>query len=115
MQEPASQLEIAESGPNGWTRLGGRGMQVFKGCTSTSASEQMKSFQQNHDLPYIFNRESCIYCEDEEHANSRTLELFPLRRDDQDGISLNEGKSRYCASASEATATQFFEFLPLKD
>ncbi|XP_054808140.1 uncharacterized protein LOC129310343 [Prosopis cineraria] len=115
-EEPVSPLETAESGPNGWTQLGEKRTQVLK-PEQTSLPQKITS--QNHNLPFILNREKRTYRDEEEYSNTRTLELFPLKRGDQHGISLNDRKSRLCASTSLgteiATSIQFFEFLPLKD
>nr|KYP32631.1 hypothetical protein KK1_046627 [Cajanus cajan] len=73
--------------------------------------------QNYNNLPYVLNRENLSYC-DGENADPRTLDLFPLKRDDQDGICIAERKSMFCASASmdtEITSNQFFEFLPLRN
>ncbi|KAK7251996.1 hypothetical protein RIF29_35654 [Crotalaria pallida] len=75
---------------------------------------------QNYNLPLVLNnRESFNNHDDEENAYPRTLELFPLKRDEQDGISLTARKSRFYANASmdttEIPSNQFFEFLPLRN
>ncbi|KAK4261729.1 hypothetical protein QN277_004686 [Acacia crassicarpa] len=109
--------EIADIGPKGWTQLEEKRTQVLKPEQTTPLSRNFSS--QNHNVPFIVNRENCTYCDEEEYSNTRTLELFPLKKGDQHGMSLNDKKSRLCASTSLgteiATSSQFFEFLPLKD
>ncbi|CAJ2650260.1 WUSCHEL-related homeobox 1-like protein [Trifolium pratense] len=51
----------------------------------------------------------------------RTLDLFPIKEDEQDGICLSERKSLFCVNASSmdtheiTSSNQFFEFLPLRN
>lgn len=127
MQESAA-LDIAENGSIGWTQFEERGIQVLrrnieeKQATTYVAAHRTPNTQplipQNYNLPLVFNRESFNYYE-EENAGPRTLELFPLSRDDLDGIShTDQRKSRFYANATmdtEITSTEFFEFLPLRN
>ncbi|XP_028759055.1 WUSCHEL-related homeobox 6-like [Neltuma alba] len=59
--------------------------------------------------------------EEEEVADDRTLELFPLERSDEDeGLCVTERrKEKFCSfnasMDSEITSNQFFEFLPLRN
>ncbi|KAK7400748.1 hypothetical protein VNO78_12046 [Psophocarpus tetragonolobus] len=72
---------------------------------------------QFYNLPSVLNRESLNYY-GEENADPVTLDLFPHKRDDQDGLCFAERKSMFCANASmdtEITSNQFFEFLPLRN
>ncbi|KAG5010838.1 WUSCHEL-related homeobox 1 [Glycine soja] len=88
---------------------------------TTTHNTQLLSPQNYNNLSSsLINRESLNYYGGDENADSRTLDLFPHKRDDQDGISLAERKSSsmLCASASmdtEITSNQFFEFLPLRN
>jgi len=129
--------DTAEKGSNGWTQFEERGIQVLR----RNISERRLQLQDNMEMPCFppttmaalatshrtlntqllipqsYNRESLNYY-DAENADPRTLDLFPHKSDDQDGICLAERKSMFCASASmdtDITSTQFFEFLPLRN
>ena len=138
-------LDVAEKGSNGWNQYEERGTQVLRRnrnerqakCqnmemayfpsitmidpTSVASHRtpniQLLSTPQNYDLPFVLNRENFNY-HGEENADPRTLELFPLKKDDQDGICLSERKSnKFCANDSmeEISCDKFFEFLPLRN
>lgn len=130
-------MDIAEKGSNRWTQFEDRGLQVLRknlaerqlqtpitmaSPTSSVAEHKTHNTQlltpQNFNfLPSVLNRESLNFY-DEENADPRTLDLFPLKRDEQDGIYLAERKSMFCSSSSmdtEITSNQFFEFLPLRN
>ncbi|TKY58982.1 WUSCHEL-related homeobox 1 [Spatholobus suberectus] len=140
--EESAAMDIAEKVSNGWTQFEERGTQVLGRNTAERQAKwqdmEMPCFppitmaalttahrthntqlltHQNYNLPSDLNRESLNYY-DEGNADPRTLDLFPHKRDDQDGICLAERKSMLCASASmdtEITSNQFFEFLPLRN
>ncbi|XP_014506266.1 WUSCHEL-related homeobox 6 [Vigna radiata var. radiata] len=136
--EESAALDIAEKGSNGWTQFEERGIQVLR----RNISERRLQLQDNMEIPCFppttmaaalatshrtlttqllipqsYNRETLNYY-DGENADPRTLDLFPHKNDDQDGICLAERKSMFCASASmdtDITSSQFFEFLPLRN
>ncbi|XP_027348299.1 WUSCHEL-related homeobox 6-like [Abrus precatorius] len=142
--EESAVLDIAEKGSSVWTQFEERGIQVLRRNTAerqakcqnmempcfppismavptSSAAHRTHNTQlltpQNFNLPSVLNRESFNYY-DEENADPRTLDLFPLKRDDQNGICLAERKPMFCANASmdsEIASNQFFEFLPLRN
>ncbi|KAE9607301.1 hypothetical protein Lalb_Chr09g0328591 [Lupinus albus] len=142
-------LDIAEEGSNWWTKFEDRNIHVLrtdiaekparypnmeKPClipittastsyvpTHTTHNTQVLA-PPNYNLPVVLNMERLNYYDnDEENAYPRTLELFPLKSDDQDGISHSERKSRFYATndanmdTDEITSNQFFEFLPLRN
>jgi hypothetical protein len=51
----------------------------------------------------------------------KTLDLFPIKENEQDGSCLTERKSMFCVNASSmdtheiTSSNQFFEFLPLRN
>ncbi|XP_061366305.1 WUSCHEL-related homeobox 6-like [Gastrolobium bilobum] len=129
-------LDIAEKGSNGWTQLEERGIQVLKrniaerqtrcqnmeiscfppitmAATTSVAANRTLNKQLFCKLPSVLNRESFNYYDEENIADPRTLDLFPLKRDDQ------EMKSKFCANASsmdtEIACNKFFEFFPLRN
>ncbi|CAL0331293.1 unnamed protein product [Lupinus luteus] len=140
-------LDIAEKGSNWWTQFEDRSIHVLrtdiaekpakcpnmeKPCLIpiTTASTSYVPAHTTHNtqlltppsynLPVLLNMERFKYYDDEENAYPRTLQLFPLKRNDQDGISHSERKSRFYATNAasmdtEITSNQFFEFLPLRN
>ncbi|KAK7362546.1 hypothetical protein VNO77_04662 [Canavalia gladiata] len=145
--EESAALDIAEKGSSEWSQLDERGIQVLRRkniaerdakfqnmempcfppitmatpTTSVASHTTYHNTQfltpQNFNLPSVLNRESFNYY-DEENADPRTLDLFPVKSNDQDAISLAERKSMFCVTASmdsEITSNQFFEFLPSRN
>ncbi|KAE9613641.1 hypothetical protein Lalb_Chr05g0219581 [Lupinus albus] len=139
-------LDIAEKGSNWWTQFEERGIHVLstgigekpakcpnmeKPCfapiitastTFLPAQTILKTqllTPPNYNLPVVLNRESFNYYDDEENPYPKTLELFPLKRDDQDSISHTEWKSRFYAANAASMDTEitskFFEFLLLRN
>ncbi|KAJ1384617.1 Homeobox-like domain superfamily [Sesbania bispinosa] len=140
--EESAALDISEKGSSGWAQFEERGIQVLRRSISQAERQakcqniEMPCFQapitmpmpqrqqlltpQNYDLQSVFNRGISFNYYDEENADAKTLDLFPVKRDDQqDGICVApERKSMLCGNASmdtEITSNQFFEFLPLRN
>ncbi|XP_058735382.1 WUSCHEL-related homeobox 6-like [Vicia villosa] len=77
-----------------------------------TCSNSISNTPQSYDL-LPFNKENFNYYE-EENAAPRTLDLFPVKEDEQDGKSMlcvNDSMETEIASSSN----QFFEFLPLRN
>lgn len=94
----------------------------MEATTSESAQCRPRHTQlltpETYNLTSMFNRGSYFNYYNEENEDPRTLDLFPVKRDDQDGNCFDERKSMICANASmnsEVTSNQYFEFLPLRN
>ncbi|KAI4313775.1 hypothetical protein L6164_026729 [Bauhinia variegata] len=122
LADESASLDIAEREANGWTRFKERETLVLRRNT---AEREAKC--QNKQMPCLSPyhlKDISTSTAKSEAAHRRPnpqllpLELFPLKRDDQEENSPFKSKSRFCASASvdsEITSNQFFEFLPLKN
>ncbi|XP_057420615.1 WUSCHEL-related homeobox 6-like [Lotus japonicus] len=94
----------------------------MEATTSESAQCRPRHTQllthETYNLTSVLNRESYFSYYNEENEDPRTLDLFPVKRDDQDGNCFDEKKSMFCANASmdsEVNSNQFYEFLPLRN